>query len=441
MTELQKASNRRAIIILIGVCFMQAGGLGAILDAAGVFFVPVCEDLGFARAEIAFYLTCYLLGTIVAMPFVGNWISRFNINKLLTIAFTLVVIAVGLCSQYNEPWQWWISGVVYGTAGSFIFVIPGPILITNWFDKHRGIAMGVSMSFSGIGGAILSPVFTAVIQAMGWRNAYIVAAIVMAAMVLPWTAFVFKLHPEDIGLIPYGADPNKAKQNESLATNPDRPSFPGVPARSALKTVPFWAMFCVAGFVAYFAGFNSHLPGYAVSIGFDAMFGATLVTATMVGNVVEKLIIGWLNDKIGVQLTVYIQLVMVASGLFLLTVVGNNAILMYLACFLFGAQNSIYSVSIPLLTRYLFGEKDFPKLFAWTKIGTGVIGCVGPTSIAMVYDVTGSFVGAFYIGVGVAVAAAIAVTLAIKFRHTLTWQDENGNPMEPPEMSHGVSAA
>jgi len=440
MSDIAKASNRRAIIILIGVCFMQAGGLGAILDAAGVFFVPVCEDLGFARAEIAFYLTCYLLGTIVAMPFVGNWISRMNINRLLTIMFTLVVIAVGMCSLYNEPWQWWISGVVYGTAGSFIFVIPGPILITNWFDSHRGIAMGVSMSFSGIGGAVLSPVFTALIQAMGWRTAYVIAAIIMAAMVLPWTAFVFKLHPQDIGLVPYGAKFGEPTGG-SLANNRDNLSFPGVPARSALKTVPFWAMFCVAGFVAYFAGFNSHLPGYAQSIGFDAMFGATLVTATMVGNVVEKLIIGWLNDKIGVQLTVYIQLVMVGLGLFLLTVVGNNAILMYLSCFLFGAQNSIYSVSIPLLTRMLFGERDFPKLFAWTKIGTGAIGCVGPTSIALVYDVTGSFVGAFYIGVGVAVLAAIAVTLAIRFRHTLTWVDEEGNEVEKADYRHGVSAS
>ena len=88
----------------------------------------------------------------------------------------------------------------------------------------------------------------------------------------------------------------------------------------------------------------------------------------------------------------------------------------------------------------LFGERDFPKLFAWTKIGTGVIGCVGPTSIALVYDVTGSFVGAFYIGVGVAIAAAIAVTLAIKFRHTLTWVDENGNEVEKADYRHGVSA-
>ena len=88
----------------------------------------------------------------------------------------------------------------------------------------------------------------------------------------------------------------------------------------------------------------------------------------------------------------------------------------------------------------LFGERDFPKLFAWTKIGTGVIGAIGPTSIAMVYDITGSFVGAFYIGVGVAVLAAIAVTLAIKFRATLTWVDADGNVVEKADYHHGVSA-
>ena len=60
------------------------------------------------------------------------------------------------------------------------------------------------MSFSGIGGAILSPIFTLLIEAMGWREAYLIAAVIMAVLVLPWTLFVFKLHPEDIGWKPYG---------------------------------------------------------------------------------------------------------------------------------------------------------------------------------------------------------------------------------------------
>ena len=183
---------------------MQAGGLGAVLDACGVFFVPVCEDLGLARSEISLYLTFYFIATIFAMPIVGKWISKYNINRVLTIAFALVVAAVAAMGFYNEPWQWWISGVVFGLAGSFIFVVPAPILIDNWFKKHRGLALGVAMSFSGIGGALLSPAFTSLIQTVGWREAYIIVAAVIAVLVLPWTLFVFKLHPEDIGMKPYG---------------------------------------------------------------------------------------------------------------------------------------------------------------------------------------------------------------------------------------------
>ena len=178
---------------------MQAGGLGAVLDAAGVFFVPVCEDLGFSRSELSMYLTFYFIATVFAMPVVGKWITKYNVNRVLSVSFALVVAAVAAMGLYSEPWQWWISGIVFGLAGSFIFVVPTPILIGNWFQSHKGLALGVAMSFSGIGGAVLGPVFTLLIQGLGWREAYFVAAVVMALLVLPWTLFVFKLRPEDVG--------------------------------------------------------------------------------------------------------------------------------------------------------------------------------------------------------------------------------------------------
>ena len=73
---------------------MQAGGLGAVLDAAGVFFVPVCDDLGFSRSVISLYLTFYFIATVFAMPIVGKWITKYNINRLLSVSFALVVAAV-----------------------------------------------------------------------------------------------------------------------------------------------------------------------------------------------------------------------------------------------------------------------------------------------------------------------------------------------------------
>lgn len=398
---------------------MQAGGLGAVLDAAGVFFVPVCDDLGFSRSEISLYLTFYFIATVFAMPIVGKWITKYNLNRVLSVAFALVVAAVAAMGMYSEPWQWWISGIVFGLAGSFIFVVPTPILIGNWFHKHKGLALGAAMSFSGIGGAILSPAFTLLIEAMGWREAYLIAAVIMAALVLPWTLFVFKLHPEDIGWKPYGwTEEDEKAESARLEQHREQP---GVPLDKALKTVPFVCMFLFAGLIAYFAGFNSHLPGFAQSVGFSAMVGSSLLTAVMVGNVVEKFIVGWLNDKIGVQFTVNIQLAMVALGFLGFILAGDNLIALYVSAFLFGAQNSLVSVSTPLLVRQIFGERDFPQIFTYTRIGTGIIGCLGPVTVAGIYDMTGSFIPAFAVGIAITAVSFITVHLAYLFKGKLHW--------------------
>lgn len=406
-----------AWLILTGCCFMQAGGLGAVLDAAGVFFVPVCESLGFTRSEISLYLTFYFVATVVAMPIVGQWITKFNINRLLSIAFLLVALAVAAMGFYTEPWQWWASGLVFGLAGSFIFVVPAPILIGNWFHTNKGIALGAAMSFSGIGGAALSPLFTIFIQDFGWRHAYLLAAIVMAILVLPWTLFVFKLHPEDIGLKPYGWNKEESSNTEFGSGNTDE--FGGVTASRAIRTIPFWCMFLFSGLIAYFAGFNAHLPGFASSVGFDPLVGSSLLSAVMVGNVVEKYIVGFLNDRIGVQFTVNIQLTMVALGLLGFTLAGNNLPFLYVSAFLFGAQNSLVSVSTPLLIRQIFGGKDYAKIYAYARIGTGVIGCLGPLTVAGMFDATGSFVPAFLLGVGIVLLAFICERVAYISRKTV----------------------
>ncbi|MEG0303615.1 MFS transporter [Gordonibacter sp.] len=416
--EKLKPRMHYAWFILIGCCFMQAGGLGAVLDAAGVFFVPVCNDLGFSRSELSLYLTFYFIATIFAMPFVGKWITKYNLNRLLSIAFGLVVLGVALMGLYNQPWQWWVSGVIFGLAGSFIFVVPAPILIDNWFAKRKGLALGVAMSFSGIGGAILSPLFTLLIQSFGWRSAYFMAAGMIALLVLPWTLFVFKLRPSDIGLKPYGwTEQHEAAERQ----RPVQGGLAGVPLRKALKTVPFVCMFLFAGLIAYFAGFNAHLPGFAQSVGYSAMVGSSLLTAVMVGNVVEKLVVGWLNDRVGVRLTVNIQLVMVALGFLGFMFAGQNLALLYVSAFFFGAQNSLVSVSTPLLIRQLFGERDFAPIFTYARIGTGAIGCLGPVTVAAIFDATGSFIPAFGLGIVITLFGFIVVRLAYAFRSRMPW--------------------
>ena len=425
-TEKRKPRFHYAWMILVSCCALEAGGLGAMMDAAGVFFVPVTSDLGFGRAEIALYMSINMFVQAFIMPLAGRGLPKYNINVVLTVAFSLLVLAMAAMAFYNEPWQWWISGVVIGVGGGFIFLMPAPILINNWFQKRRGLALAIGMSFSGIGGAILSPVFTAIIEAFGWRFGYMIGAAILAVLVLPFTIFVIKYKPEDKGLKPYGWSEEDERLALELAA--EKKTIPGVPASKAIRTVPFVSIFLFGGLIAYFMGLNSHLPAFAVSHGFSPIIASTVLSAVMVGNVIEKLIMGWVNDKIGVQFSINVQLCMVGLGLIGFLFVGDNLAFLYIVAFLFGAQNSLVSVSAPLIIRQVFGNKDFVLLYAYMRMGTGIIGSIGPTAIGAIFDTTGSYNLALTVGIGIVVIAAVAVRTTLAWRSRLQWENLPENP-------------
>ena len=147
------------------------------------------------------------------------------------------------------------------------------------------------------------------INQVGWRSTYLILAVVAAVLVLPWTLFVFKYKPEDKGLKPYGFE--EKKNAEGVAVS----AYPGVPARKALITVAFWALFLYGGVEALMSGYNTHLPGFSVSIGLGDMFGSQMLSLSMIGYVFATVIMGWLTDKIGVIIPSFITLLITALSL------------------------------------------------------------------------------------------------------------------------------
>ena len=85
--------------------------------------------------------------------------------------------------QFNAVWQWYVAGAVLGVAAAFAFLLPAPVMIGNWFKKKAGLAMGIAMACSGIGGAVMNPLGGALIQSLGWRPTYAVLALIAAVLV------------------------------------------------------------------------------------------------------------------------------------------------------------------------------------------------------------------------------------------------------------------
>ncbi len=410
----------RAWIILIGCCFLQAGGTGAILLSAGVFYVPICNELGFARSEISLWMTAYFIATIPAMPIAGKILTRFNVTVPMSVSIVVIAAAIAAMSTYTEIWQWIVSGAIVGAFGALVLMMPSAVMIGNWFASKSGLAMGLSACASALAGAFLSPMYHTVIETAGWRNAYLVEALIVVVLCLPWALFVFKLRPEDKGARPYGIDRYVAKRESAKEAGKNVPETREIPYKRALFSVSFAMLFvfgCLSAFIG--SGYDGHMPGIAISFGFDPAVGALMLSALQLGSFADKLLMGWLNDAVGVQRTIYIEFLLVILGVAGIMLVRNETLLLVCA-FLFGVQDSLISVSVPLLVRQMFGVQNYVQLYAWLRVGVGIFGSFASVVVGLCFDLTGSFIPALGIALGAAIVGAIVVAIAYACRGQLT---------------------
>jgi len=399
----EKKKIHHAWFIMLGVAFMIGANGGAFLNAGGVFFNFIVADLGISLGQLTLYISFFFVFHTLIMPLVGKMLPTCNIRVVLSVCIVVLCLAEAAMFFYTEPWQWWISGALFGIFGGFVIIVPGPILIENWFFKRKGFAMGLAMCASGVGGAIFSIVCNSFISAYGWRMAYVLTAIVVALVSLPWTMFVFRFKPADMGLKPYGW--NKNASVESAANRP------GLPKKVAIRTLAFWALFIFCGIEALFSGYNGHLPGFSVSIGLGPDFGAQMLSASMIGYVVATIFIGPIMDKFNAYKPTAVIIVIAAISLLGFAFVRDPLGLMICA-FVFGLNSIMVAVSLPMLLSDVFGNKDYAGIMAYARM-CGIIGSFGSTAIGFSYDSLNTFVPAFF--GGIVVLAVCAIMLAIAY--------------------------
>ena len=415
--------------IVVGCCFMQACCLGLMMNSAGIFYTPVCEELGIGLGPLALYLTVYFFVTTFSYPFVARILPKYNINIVLSAAVVVCCAGMGLMSTYTEVWQWYISGFMYGVGGAFVFVVAATVLIENWFIKRRGLALGVTQCMSGLGGALFPIIGTAMINSMGWRFTYLALAIVAAVLVLPWTGFVFKFKPEEKGLKPYGYEEAMAESAGKKAT------YPGVSAKRAIATVAFWALFLYGGVEALMSGYNTTLPTFAVSIGLGNEFGAQMLALAQIGYVVATIGMGWLVDRIGVAIPSFLTLAITAAALFGFAVF-HDALPLSVCAFFFGTNSVIITISMATLLSDIFGTRDFAKILAYVRM-SGCIAAFGSSTIGFIYDATGRFDISFYAGIGILALCAVLVIIALSQKKKIRekyWEEDEPVEQEAAEL-------
>ena len=247
------------------------------------------------------------------------------------------------------------------------------------------MAMGISTAFSGVGAAIFTPILANLIVTVGWQSSYLIAGAASLVLTVPFTAFVLKFKPSDVGMIPYGAEEGETVESAKAGMRV------GISAKRAWATGLVVLIFLTGGVMSLTTSFTQHMTGFGAWLGMSATALGLLGSANMVGNLVGKLVLGPLNDIIGTKRTLIVGYIVVAIGLVMVIFNGGNTIILFIGALFYGVAFSVQTVMLPLVCTKMFGPKDFPKLFSYATMGNAFIGSMGIAINGAIFDAAGSY--------------------------------------------------
>lgn len=351
-----------------------------------VFFKSISDEFHWSRAEISLGFSLSLLVLSAALPVVGRLVDRFGARKVIVPAALL--FGLGLASFYflsARLWQFYAIYIFLGLVGSGTAAVPYYKVISNWFDKKRGRALGLTMGGAGLGFLVMPSLSYALIARVGWRTAYVLIGMAVIVVTVPIVGLLLKEKPEDAGLL---ADGKTEAHSISLSA---KMVVDGLSGREAWRSLTFWIM-CGSLFLVSLSlnGCLIHLVPLLTDRGVSpqsAAFAASLLGgATLLGRVAT----GFVLDRFFATNVAVCFFCLGAVGIFMLWMGVTGPLAFVTAAALgigIGAEGDVMAY---LVSRY-FGLRAFGEIYAYV-LAIYTLGAVaGPLLMGYSFDSSGSY--------------------------------------------------
>ena len=185
MGKLQKNKLHYGWVIAGALFCIQGAIVGILVNCRGMFYSPICSELGFELGDFTLYTAFYGIAGVLAVPVAAKVIPRCNLPLTLCGCAVLISASEFAQSYFNALWQWYAVAVLQGVLQAFLFAITVGVLVNNWFHRKKGLVLGIVNTASGVVGAVLNIVCDRVINLQGWQAAYRLVGVIMLVMMVP----------------------------------------------------------------------------------------------------------------------------------------------------------------------------------------------------------------------------------------------------------------
>ena len=350
---------------MVAAGFLAAFTLFGVVYSFGAFFEPIALQFGANRSATSAIFSITSCISFILGPFTGHLADRYCPKRIAAVGAVAIGIGLGATSQINHLWAAYITyGLGVGIAIACCYV-PLIAAISGWFLKRRNNALGIAASGIGVGTLVTAPAAAELIRRLGWREAYVVLAVISSALLL---VCVWLIEAPPIEL-----------------------NAPEFSVRRIARTRQFKLLYaaCMLWTVATAMPFV-FLPAYAQGIGIKAVAAAALVGFIGFASTAGRLGLGPLADRFGLIVT-YRYCILVLGICFSLWLYGNSYAMLVAFALVMGASYGGAVALTPAVVAELFGTRGLGVILGTLYTGCAIGTLLGPPFCGALVDRTGSY--------------------------------------------------
>lgn len=409
------------IVAISTLALVVSNGLS--IGGIPVFYKPLREDFaasgavaaGQAESMIGLAGSLTFLVAGLFSPIAGYLIDKYDIRILMIAGCVILGAGLLLHSQAMSPGIIYLSRSLMGISLGLVGVLATTVLVSKWFVRRRGAAIGILLTGTSIGGVVIPLIATPLIINFGWRTAMVLVSLIIWIILLPAIIFFVKTRPQDIGLLPDGSDVGQEEIKDQALNIKDQKTG-GLTLREALKTPLFWVFALCAALVFYPIFVTTQqfiLYLQTPRIGMSAQAAGYAQAALFAVSVGGKFFFGFLSDKMSpTRVMLFCCGIMFAATFVLFFLTASNALLFMLP---FGLGYGGTFVLLQRLVADYFGVREYGKILGAITVVETVGAAIGGILTGRLADAAGGDYSQAFYGVAITTGMAFLLVVVLNF--------------------------
>jgi MFS family permease len=387
--------ERRGWLIVAAMFITLVLVFGGGYDTVPVFLPALLKGFpNWSRTEVSLLPSILAFSAGLSVLPVGWLVDRIEARIVMIAGALLAAGAFFLASASHSLTTMMAAYLIMGLGISAGTVLPASLVLANWFTERRGLAMGIALSGSTVGGSLMTLVAGHVFQVAGWRTAYIVLGLPMMVVAIPLVALIVRSRP------PGTIRMTVAESAELLE---------GFETGEALRTRSFW-MIVLANFFFAFTATASliHLAAHLEGVGYKTSSAALVVSLIFAFAALGKVVMGFVADRVTARIALVLCFLIQAAGLSIVFSAARVGII-FVFVPVYGMSIAAPLMLLPLLTAESLGIKRYGLLSGLAGLAQTFGAMIGPIVAGRIFDITTSYVLAFELCIaGMIIGAAVS---------------------------------